>query len=410
MTGNPQLGTPIPAEGSRPVLDDLRQKGLSGLLILTRDRVRTTLCMVHGRTRFAITNLRRFQLMVWLAEQGLARPEKLTALKTDRPGTLGLLDLLSREKIAPRQDLVSLMQQRLREIVRDAQSWKTGQWRFEPGHPVLENEVLLDDLQGHGQPSSPGQAAEVPPSKSPDGSDEPGTRALLDHFRENEGLDFYQLLGVSQSAGEEEIRSAYHSLARRYHPDTLKDTQREACQARAEEYFAAVTEAYNILTRPGLRAEYDENLKIARQPDTRQATQDAASLARANHSRGRRSRQEGKLHEAYEFFKNAVGLDPEQPEYHRDLGVLEMQNPRWRKQAEGSLKKALELQPMDVCALTHLGELYMRNGLHRRAAHCFKTALGWDPTNRMALEGMKALESGAKPNSGGLLKGLFHRG
>lgn len=63
--------------------------------------------------------------------------------------------------------------------------------------------------------------------------------------------DYYDILGVGQSAGEQEIKSAYRQLALKYHPD------RNAGDKQAEENFKEAAEAYSVLSDPQRRAAYD---------------------------------------------------------------------------------------------------------------------------------------------------------
>ena len=63
--------------------------------------------------------------------------------------------------------------------------------------------------------------------------------------------DYYEVLGVSRSASDEELKKAYRKLALRYHPD------KNPGDREAEERFKEIGEAYAILCDVGRRAQYD---------------------------------------------------------------------------------------------------------------------------------------------------------
>ena len=56
--------------------------------------------------------------------------------------------------------------------------------------------------------------------------------------------DYYQTLGVSNTASQDEIRAAYRKLAMKYHPD------RNPGDKKAEENFKEINEAYQVLSDP----------------------------------------------------------------------------------------------------------------------------------------------------------------
>ncbi len=211
---------------------------------------------------------------------------------------------------------------------------------------------------------------------------------LLRHF---EVADLYEILGVAAEVQDSQIKSAYHELARQYHPDCFQSEEfSDAIRSKAQRVFTYITGAYRTLGDAAKRAAYDSDR--ARKDGRVEAALKARSsidverekMAEALYRSGRMALAKQDFERAVEKLRECVWLRPEVGRYQQYLGAAQAEIPKMRKEAEQHLLKAIELDCMQTDAYLLLGKLYMKVGLPRRAEQQFREVLRWDPSNAVA--------------------------
>ena len=74
-------------------------------------------------------------------------------------------------------------------------------------------------------------------------------------------MTYYEILNIKQTATEKEIKNAYRTLAKKYHPDTYKGDKNVA-----EEKMKIINEAYDVLSNKELKNKYDEQFNPNQPP------------------------------------------------------------------------------------------------------------------------------------------------
>ena len=179
--------------------------------------------------------------------------------------------------------------------------------------------------------------------------------------------DYYQLLGVTPQASASEIRQAYARLAREKHPDRFMDPEEKQ---KAQRTFQDITTAFNALTNPKSRQEYDaaRDKPVPRTPE---------EIATDAYERSQAALEAGQLDEAVTLLHTAVHHAPGQVAYQLALGraLGKAAGPHAAREAVQVLERVTQLAPQNAAAYAELATVLARQGLKLRAQKVVEAAL-----------------------------------
>jgi tetratricopeptide (TPR) repeat protein len=287
----------------------------------------------------------------------------------------------------------------------------------------------------------PPKAAHVPPP-----SPTAGTAATDDKAAERrreileawEGLktrNHFEILGLSRSVGEAEVKEAYFRLAKRFHPDVHHGASLGDLRDELEAVFIKLGEAYEVLRDPRKRGDYEARLGRQRprpageagggpatpgapEPAAPEPPRDPEEEARAAEDSIRRAAklvEQEKYWDAIQLLQPAIDTVQGKTRLRGQLALARCyaKNPKWAKEAESVLLAATRESPEAVDAWALLGELYAQKGLRTRAVTMYRKALELKPDHEEAAEFVAANAPVAEPpedeGGSGLLGRLFKK-
>lgn len=233
-------------------------------------------------------------------------------------------------------------------------------------------------------------ASADPPSDGPDAANAkrrpegpaagPELEVLAREIREAHAAlgdrDHYELLGVSRGAAAHDVKRAYFAAAKRYHPDALTRLGLEDLRTPAEELFARIARAYETLSDPDRRRDYDQGLDGTGADAAAQRVVQAEALYRKAEIMMRAGNWSG----AHDFLRPAVQLWPEECAYQSALGwALYKKTPSDPGTARTHLERAVALDDEDSISHFRLGLVLRALGESDAAERELKRAKQLDP-------------------------------
>jgi curved DNA-binding protein CbpA len=275
------------------------------------------------------------------------------------------------------------------------------------------------------QPSKPAPAAKPKPEPEPKPNNdefELGLVALEAKLADE--VHAFALFDLELDADRKQIRTAWAELSKTYHPDALEGTGRSALRDRVGRVFAALSEAYGLLSDKDQREQLREALSAS--GGTLKSGEDTAVVVRNAFEAELLARDADKLLEAREWtraaelFGRAHSLSPKDSDIEAAMFYAEFRQGQAgdAPTAIAKLDQLLEAAPNCARALYFKGLLELGIGDTTAAKQSFAMAHRLDPRNIDAerqLRAIKLRERAARPSKpddkkrGFNLRGLFKK-
>ncbi|HMF55787.1 MAG TPA: DUF4388 domain-containing protein [Pyrinomonadaceae bacterium] len=279
----------------------------------------------------------------------------------------------------------------------------------------MQDAISLKGVSARAAAEQPAKIAEAAPEQKQQEAPAPAVEA--DEERELQELfarldsaeSFYRILGIERTASPADVKRAYYSHAKRFHPDKFRQHADAEVHARVESAFAAVAQAYETLKDQKQRAAYDLTLtaklkagtqgkvnqarhaetssvksRTANQNEQRGDAPVSAQDAEKSFKRGVAALEQGAQKQAVQLLGVAASAAPNNADYRAYFGRALAFDAKTRRRAETEIQAAIAIDGQKALYHIFLAELYRDVGLHRRAQTELERALSVEPQNAEA--------------------------
>jgi hypothetical protein len=209
----------------------------------------------------------------------------------------------------------------------------------------------------------------------------------------------YEVLEIAAGASPDEIKAAYHGMAKKWHPDRYTG----AAKAEAEQRFRMLAEAYNMLKDVPAPSQPTPQPPPPAPPPQIQLDNAPEVRAGANKTaeewfKDAKAAADAKAPErALGLIQYAIRLDGEHAEFHALHAKLLGATKGDKRTLVRALETALRLNPKDVDSTILLAETFQSLGMHARASRLWNVVHNLAP-NHPIFSPVKAADG--KPKSG----------
>jgi DnaJ-domain-containing protein 1 len=218
----------------------------------------------------------------------------------------------------------------------------------------------------------------------------------LDKYLEQveNSANFYEMLDVEPKAAQTEIKQAYFSRAKLFHPDLFHKEADMLLRQRVQQAFGKIAQAYDTLRYEKNREVYDFKMRkeleaAKKRPKTNYSTENAnlqknQEQASDDFEQGFSLLLEEEFEAAIPYLARAVHLASNNARFHAYYGKALAADKNQRHKAEAELQTAVRLDESNPDYRLMLAEFFVQNGLSKRAEGELNRLLAAFPDNRDA--------------------------
>ena len=226
-----------------------------------------------------------------------------------------------------------------------------------------------------------------------------------------EGKNYFQYFGFEKNASSENFKGAYFSFAKNFHPDRLPKDFSGEMRKDGEKLFSIMTEAYSVIFDEKKKNDYLAKLELEAQGITQNPTQVAES--ELEFQKGQIMLKKADFDGAAEFFKRAIALYPEEPEYYIHLGFAffrkgsKSKDTNMLSRAKVEIEKGLSKNPNADKGYLYLGHIAKFEQNLDKAKKYYTKAVEVNPNCLEASSELRLMSSRDEKKGAG--KGAFKR-
>ena len=212
----------------------------------------------------------------------------------------------------------------------------------------------------------------------------------------------YEILEISPGSSTEDIRSAYHRLAKKWHPDRFTGVEKE----EAEKRFRQLAEAFNMLKDTGKRERMNrppvappdsvpETIQLQEEPIP-QTVPLSERTAADWYEEAKKAFESREYEKALGLIQYCIRMDAEKAEHHVLFAKVLDVGGGDKKILVRALETAIRINPKDADSTIRLAEVFQAVGMYARATKLWEKARYLAPNHKYFIEEQKKASAKAK--------------